>query len=981
MAKSKGNVEIRFSANTEEFKAAMKSANAAMTGLRGELKLNAAQMKNTGETVEGLTSRQKILQQQEDVLKQKVAAITAQLERSKAEFGENATETNRLTNQLNSAKTAQEKVRTQLSETTAALEKQRSAESQAETAYSKLSSTINEQKTKLSSLQREYANAVIAKGKDSTEAKQLEGKIRSLNDELQQNKAKMSEAESAAQSLASGERELGSAAEKAGDGFTVAKGIVANFAADALQVGIQKTKEIAGDVLTLGKTFEQSLSKVAALSGASADQMNLLETKARELGSSTNFTASQVADAFGYMALAGWDTQQSIDGIAGVLTLAQAGEMDLAAASDLLTDYLSAFGLQASDSAMMADVLAYAQGHANTNTEQLGEAFKNCAANCNAAGMDVQTTTAFISELSNQGLKGSEAGTALTAVMRDMTAKMKDGSIAIGDTAVQVMDANGNYRDMVDVVSDIEAATDGMGDAQKASALQSTFTADSIKGLNLILNAGAGELGSFRDELYGSNDAAQQMADTMTDNLNGDLAEMQSAFEEVGLKIYDKLQEPLRQAVEFVTSTVIPGITWMVENFDSIAPVLAVVAAGVAAFAIALNITGIIQAVTGAVALLGGGLTVLTGPVGIVAAVIAGLAALFVYLWNTNEGFRNAVTEAWNAIMGTIQGIMEQLRPYIEQAWAAIQNAVSAAMDVIGPVVSTVFQAMLAFVVPVLTTLLESVGNIFAVILQTISGVMNGISQVIEGAWLYIQGIFNTIVGLIVGLVTGDFSQMHKGISQIMNGVMSTFAGAWNIIMSVVDGAINTVVQTVGGGLNSAWSIVDGIFNSITSVVGNAMGNARDTVWWAIDAIKGFFNFRISWPHIPLPHLTYSLINVPLLGDIPDPTTIRCDWYANGAVFTRPTMFGINGGRPMVGGEAGPEAILPVSTLIDYVQTAADKAQLRGVGAIVSAIERLADRETVLEIDGKSFARTTASARDSVDGSRQSFADRGLATV
>lgn len=526
MAKSKGNVEIRFSANTEEFKAAMKSANAAMTGLRGELKLNAAQMKNTGETVEGLTNKQKILQQQEDVLKQKVAAITAQLERSKAEFGENATETNRLTNQLNSAKTAQEKVRTQLSETTAALEKQRSAESQAETAYSKRSSTINEQKTKLSSLQREYANAVIAKGKDSTEAKQLEGKIRSLNDELQQNKAKINEAESAAQSLASEERELGSAAEKAGDGFTVAKGIVANFAADALQVGIQKTKEIAGDVLTLGKTFEQSLSKVAALSGASADQMNLLETKARELGSSTNFTASQVADAFGYMALAGWDTQQSIDGIAGVLTLAQAGEMDLAAASDLLTDYLSAFGLQASDSAMMADVLAYAQGHANTNTEQLGEAFKNCAANCNAAGMDVQTTTAFISELSNQGLKGSEAGTALTAVMRDMTAKMKDGSIAIGDTAVQVMDANGNYRDMVDVVSDIEAATDGMGDAQKASALQSTFTADSIKGLNLILNAGADELGSFRDELYGSNDAAQQMADTMTDNLNGDLAEM-----------------------------------------------------------------------------------------------------------------------------------------------------------------------------------------------------------------------------------------------------------------------------------------------------------------------------------------------------------------------------------------------------------------------------------------------------------------------
>lgn len=981
MAKSKNEVEIRFSANTDEFRAEMKSANAAMTQLRGELKLNAAQMKNTGTSIDGLTAKQKILQQQDETLKQKIAAITAQLERSNAAFGENSAESQRLTNQLNAARTAQEKVRSQITQTNQAIEQQRAAQSQAQSAYSQLTQTISQQQTKLAALQREYASAVIAKGKDSTEAKQLESKIRSLNTELSQNKAKMNEAETAARSLASEERDLGNAAEKAGDGFTVAKGIISNFATDALMTGAQKTKELAGDIVELGSTFESSLSKVAALSGASADQMAQLEAKARELGSSTNFTASQVADAFGYMALAGWDTQQSLDGIAGVLTLAQAGEMDLAAASDLLTDYLSAFGLQASDSAMMADVLAYAQGHANTNTEQLGEAFKNCAANCNAAGMDVQTTTAFISELSNQGLKGSEAGTALTAVMRDMTARMKDGSIAIGDTAVQVMDANGNYRDMVDVMADIQAATDGMGDAQKASALQSTFTADSIKGLNLILNAGADELGSFRDELYGSNDAAQQMADTMTDNLNGDLAEMQSAFEEVGLKIYDKLQEPLRQAVEFVTSTVIPGITWLVENFDSIAPVLAVVAAGVAAFAIALNITGIIQAVTGAVALLGGGLTVLTGPVGIVAAVIAGLAALFVYLWNTNEGFRNAVTEAWNAIMGTIQGIMEQLRPYIEQAWAAIQSAVSAAMGVIGPVVSTVFQAMLAFVVPVLTALLENVGSIFGVILQTISGVMNGISQVIQGAWMLIQGIFNTVIGLIVGIVTGDFTQMQEGIGQIMNGISGVISGVWNTIVSVVGGAINMVVQTVGGGLNSAWSIVDGIFNSIVSVISNTMGNARDTVSGVINAIKGFFNFNISWPYIPLPHISYSLINVPLLGDIPDPTSLRVDWYADGAVFTRPTMFGINGGRPMVGGEAGPEAILPVSTLIDYVQTAADKAQLRGVGAIVSAIERLADRETVLEIDGKSFARTTASARDSVDGSRQSFADRGLATV
>ena len=192
-----------------------------------------------------------------------------------------------------------------------------------------------------------------------------------------------------------------------------------------------------------------------------------------------------------------------------MLTLAQAGEMELAAASDLVTDYLSAFNMEASETARMVDVLAYAQANANTTVEGLGMAFKNCAANANAAGMDVETTSAAISMMANQGLKGSEAGTALNAVLRDMTAKMEDGAIAIGEQSVAVMDAEGNYRDFTDILADVQAATNGMGDAEKAAALQSTFTADSIKGLNLMLNAGADEMVGFRDELYGCAGAAE----------------------------------------------------------------------------------------------------------------------------------------------------------------------------------------------------------------------------------------------------------------------------------------------------------------------------------------------------------------------------------------------------------------------------------------------------------------------------------------
>ena len=149
--------------------------------------------------------------------------------------------------------------------------------------------------------------------------------------------------------------------------------------------------------------------------------------------------------------------------------------MDLAAASDMVTDYMSAFGMEAEKSAYFADLLAYSQANSNTSAEQLGEAYKNCAANLNAAGQDIETTTSLLAMMANQGLKGSEAGTALTAVMRDMTSKMKNGSIQIGKTSVAVMDAAGNYRDMTDILSDVEIATDGMGDAERAMALSSIF--------------------------------------------------------------------------------------------------------------------------------------------------------------------------------------------------------------------------------------------------------------------------------------------------------------------------------------------------------------------------------------------------------------------------------------------------------------------------------------------------------------------------
>lgn len=356
--------------------------------------------------------------------------------------------------------------------------------------------------------------------------------------------------------------------------FAAIGGIVAGFS----------LAQMANQIVNIGKQFEESMSKVAALSGATGDDFARLEAKARELGATTTFSASEAADALGYMALAGWDTEEMLNGVGGVLTLAQAGMMDLGQASDLVTDYLSAFNMSADETSRMVDVLAYAQANANTTVEGLGNAFKLCAANANAAGMDIETTSAAISMMANQGLKGQQAGTALSAVMRDMTAKMEDGYIAIGDVNVAVQDSQGNYRDFAAILGDVESAVDGMGSAERAASLMTTFTADSIRGLNLLLNAGSDELVSFRDELYNCEGAGQALADTMTDNLEGDLKALNSALEELQLKVYESLKEPLRDGTQFITGTVIPAVTTLVQNFDKIGPVLATLGVALVAY-------------------------------------------------------------------------------------------------------------------------------------------------------------------------------------------------------------------------------------------------------------------------------------------------------------------------------------------------------------------------------------------------------------
>lgn len=686
-----------------------------------------------------------------------------------------------------------------------------------------------------------------------------------------------------------------SAAKKSGDGFTVLKGILANLATAGIAVAAGAVKDFCSEVVEIGQTFETSMSKVSALSGATGDDLATLEAKARELGASTTFSASQAADALGYMALAGWDTEQMLAGVGSVLTLAQAGEMELAAASDLVTDYLSAFNMEASETARMVDVLAYAQANANTTVEGLGMAFKNCAANANAAGMDVETTSAAISMMANQGLKGSEAGTALNAVLRDMTEKMEDGAIAIGEQSVAVMDAEGNYRDFTDILADVQEATNGMGDAEKAAALQSTFTADSIKGLNLLLNAGADEMVGFRDELYGCAGAAEETAATMTDNLGGDLAAMNSAFEELSLKIYDGLQEPLRSAVQFITGTVVPGIegfmAWLTtgtQEFDefgnvvgetasplsqlastvqSMVPVLAAAGGALLAYeGYSLAVTVAEKARAAATTLVDNATKLLNGtmklnPIGIVITLIGALVAAFLYLWNTSEEFRNFWIGVWDAVKAAVQPLadwvmanvitplvskFQEFQTLFAGLWDAIVANVTSAWEQIAPIVQAgmqVIQTIIGAVMPVIQAVWDGawglISSVFTAIWDNISNTVNTVMGVIQG-----------IIQVVTGIISGDWDAVWSGIKQIfesiVNGILQAGANVFNALTSIISSVLTGIYNVWASIWNSVFSVASSIWNAISSNIGGVVNgiwnNITSTFNSLVGTVLGIFN-------------------------------------------------------------------------------------------------------------------------------------------
>ena len=757
-------ITTKFNADITDLKAGITEANRQIKLANAEFKAASSAMDYVADSADGVQKKLDQLGKVYEAQNKILDSYRKQLEIVEKEQGSNSTGAENLRIKIANQQAAVNKTAAEiqnykgkLTELEKAQEASASEATKQASAYSDLGKKINAQEGELAKLKTQYAGVVIEQGKGSKAASDLAKEIDELSGELADNKKAMQDAEKAADDLDNSLEETKNGADTASGGFTVMKGVLADLVANGIRQAINALGDFIKESIKVGQTFDSSMSEVAAISGATGEDLQMLRDTAKEFGATTVFSASESADALKYMSLAGWSAQESADALGGVLNLAAASGMDLAKASDMVTDYLSAFGLEAKDSARFADLLAYAQANSNTTAEALGEAFKNSAANMNAAGQDVETVTALLAMMANQGLKGSEAGTALTAVMRDMTAKMKEGKIAIGETSVEVMDASGNYRDLTDILTEVENATQGMGDAERATALQATFTADSIKGLNLILNAGTKNAAKFEGELKDSTGTAKDMADIMQDNLGGDMKAFNSQLEGVQIMMYEKFEPELRAGIAAL-SALLEVVEFVIKHSTEFTAALGAMAAGIAAYVAYTTALKVMEggwmslaiaqkAVTAAQWLMNAAMA--ANPIGLVVAAIAALVAAFVILWNKSDAFRAFWMDLWEAIKMTAEDAWDAISGFFTAAWEGIKATWSA-------------------VIGFYEGIWEGIKAVFG-------GVKDWFTEIFQGAFDAVVKIF----GGLIGVIKEPINFLIRGINTFIDGLNAIEIPDW----------------------------------------------------------------------------------------------------------------------------------------------------------------------------------------------------------
>ena len=309
------------------------------------------------------------------------------------------------------------------------------------------------------------------------------------------------------------------------------RGVINLLKNPILQVGAVLGVSIGlKDTIDTYKDFEAAMSQVKAVSGATGSEFDKLTAKAKEMGATTKFTATQSAEAFNYMAMAGWDSQQMLDGIEGILNLAAASGEDLGTTSDIVTDALTAFGLKASDAAHFSDVLAQSAASANTNVSMMGESFKYVAPIAGAMKYSVEDTSLALGLMANASVKGSMAGTSLKTALANMAAPTDKMATAMKKYGISLTDSNGNMKTLKGVLDNLRSSLGGLSETEKTAAASTIFGKEAMSGMLAIINATESDYNKLAESINNADGAASKMSDTMLDNLEGSITLLQSAM-------------------------------------------------------------------------------------------------------------------------------------------------------------------------------------------------------------------------------------------------------------------------------------------------------------------------------------------------------------------------------------------------------------------------------------------------------------------